>query len=107
MLDNKKEQERAELHRTIWGIANPYAAVWTSGILSNMCSAHEQDYPGYFKDFFLCGNCLAVFSARQLPLIFVWLICFPFLKSTDIFLFREILSNAWQKGSGDSVTAIV
>jgi hypothetical protein len=22
MADNKKEQERAELHRTIWGIAN-------------------------------------------------------------------------------------
>ena len=22
MIDNKKEQERAELHRTIWGIAN-------------------------------------------------------------------------------------
>jgi len=22
MPDNKKEQERAELHRTIWGIAN-------------------------------------------------------------------------------------
>ena len=21
-MDNKKEQERAELHRTIWGIAN-------------------------------------------------------------------------------------
>lgn len=37
MIDNKKEQERAELHRTIWNIANDLRAVLTAGILSNMC----------------------------------------------------------------------
>lgn len=40
MIDNKKEQERAELHRTIWGIANDLRAaltVGTSRIMSLLC----------------------------------------------------------------------
>ena len=31
-----KEQERAELHRAIWQIANDLRVAWTAGILSNM-----------------------------------------------------------------------
>jgi hypothetical protein len=36
MADNRKEQERAELHRTIWNIANDLEAAWTAGISSSM-----------------------------------------------------------------------
>ena len=37
MADNRKEQERDELHRTIWGIANDLRGSVDG--LSSMCSA--------------------------------------------------------------------
>ena len=40
MIDNKKEQERAELHRTIWGIANDLRGSvdgWDFKIMSLLC----------------------------------------------------------------------
>lgn len=32
MPDNKKEQEREELHRAIWAIADDLRGAWTAGI---------------------------------------------------------------------------
>ena len=39
MADTKKEQERDELHKAIWGIADDLRGSVTAGILSNMFSA--------------------------------------------------------------------
>lgn len=36
MADNIRELERAELHRTIWGIANDLRVAWTVGTLNNI-----------------------------------------------------------------------
>ena len=35
--NNSKEQERAELHRAIWQIANDLREVLMGGILNNTC----------------------------------------------------------------------
>jgi hypothetical protein len=36
-MDTKKEQERDELHRAIWAIADDLRALLTAGISSLMC----------------------------------------------------------------------
>ena len=39
MIDTKKEQERDELHRAIWAIADELVELWTVGISKTMSLA--------------------------------------------------------------------
>jgi type I restriction enzyme M protein len=41
MADNRKEQERAELHRTIWNIANDLRGSVGGKLVGSMLMAHQ------------------------------------------------------------------
>lgn len=47
-MDNKKETERAELHRTIWGIANDLRGGNRSEVKKNVVTRLQEFFEKYF-----------------------------------------------------------